>query len=52
MLIENWNVKYIRKRIEKIIDWMNRVSKDILCLKEKKVKDDSWKVENLEKLGY
>ena len=52
MLIATWNVNSIRTRLSQIIDWINQVNPDILCLQETKVKDDSFPVEPFEKLGY
>ena len=52
MLIATWNVNSIRTRLSQIIDWINQVKPDILCLQETKVMDDSFPVEPFEKLGY
>ena len=52
MLIATWNVNSIRTRLSQIIDWINQVKPDILCLQETKVIDDSFPVEPFEKLGY
>ena len=52
MLIATWNVNSIRTRLSQIIDWMNQVNPDILCLQETKVIDDSFPFEPFEKLGY
>ena len=52
MLLATWNVNSIRTRLSQIIDWINQVNPDILCLQETKVIDDSFPVEPLEKLGY
>ena len=52
MLIATWNVNSIRTRLSQIIDWMNQVNPDILCLQETKVMDDSFPIEPFEKLGY
>ena len=52
MLIATWNVNSIRTRLPQIIDWINQVNPDILCLQETKVIDDSFPVEPFEKLGY
>ena len=52
MLIATWNVNSIRTRLSQIIDWMNQVNLDILCLQETKVMDDSFPIEAFEKLGY
>ena len=52
MLIATWNVNSIRTRLSQIIDWINEVNPDILCLQETKVMDDSFPFESFEKLGY
>ena len=52
MLIATWNVNSIRTRLSQIIDWINQVNPDILCLQETKVMDYNFPFEPLEKLGY
>ena len=52
MLIATWNVNSIRTRLSQIIDWINQVNPDILCLQETKVIDDNFPFEPFEKLGY
>ena len=52
MLIATWNVNSIRTRLSQIIDWINQVKPDILCLQETKVMDDSFPFEPFEKLEY
>ena len=52
MLIATWNVNSIRTRLSQIIEWVNKVNPDILCLQETKVIDDSFPVEAFAKLGY
>ena len=52
MLIATWNVNSIRTRLTQVIDWIQEVNPDILCLQETKVMDDSFPVEPFEKLGY
>ena len=52
MLIATWNVNSIRTRLSQIMDWINQVNPDILCLQETKVMDDSFPFEPFEKLGY
>ncbi len=52
MLIATWNVNSIRTRISQIIEWINQVNPDILCLQETKVMDDNFPFEPFEKLGY
>ena len=52
MLIATWNVNSIRTRLSQIVDWINQVNPDVLCLQETKVMDDSFPIEPFEKLGY
>jgi len=52
LLIATWNVNSIRTRLSQIIDWINQVNPDIVCLQETKVIDDNFPVEPFEKLGY
>jgi len=52
LLIATWNVNSIRTRLSQIIDWINQVNPDILCLQETKVIDENFPIEPFEKLGY
>ena len=52
MLIATWNVNSIRTRLSQIIDWINQVNPDVICLQETKVMDDNFPIEPFEKLGY
>ncbi len=52
MLIASWNVNSVRTRISQIIDWINQVNPDVLCLQETKVIDESFPVQPFEQLGY
>ena len=52
MLIATWNVNSIRIRLSQIINWINQVKPDILCLQETKVINDDFPLEPFEKLGY
>ena len=52
MLIATWNVNSIRTRLSQIIDWINQVNPDILCLQETKVIDESFPLSPFEELGY
>ena len=52
MLIATWNVNSIRTRLSQIINWINQVKPDILCLQETKVINDDFPLEPFKKLGY
>ena len=52
MLIATWNVNSVRTRLSQIINWINRVNPDILCLQETKVIDNDFPIKPFEELGY
>ncbi len=52
MLIATWNVNSVRTRLSQIIDWINQVKPDIICLQETKVIDDNFPLKPFEELGY
>ena len=52
MLIATWNVNSVRTRLHQIINWINDVKPDILCLQETKVLDDDFPLTPFEELGY
>ena len=52
MLIATWNVNSVRTRLSQIINWINNVNPDIICLQETKVKDDDFPFTPFEELGY
>ncbi len=52
MLIATWNVNSVRTRLSQIINWINQVNPDILCLQETKVIDNDFPINPFEELGY
>jgi len=52
LLIATWNVNSIRTRLSQILDWINQVNPDILCLQETKVLDDFFPIKPFEEIGY
>ncbi len=53
MKIYSYNVNGIRSAINKgVIDWINTVSPDILCLQELKAHQDQVDTDQFEKMGY
>ena len=52
MLIATWNVNSIRTRLSQIINWINTVHPDIICLQETKVVDEDFPFKPFEDLGY
>ena len=52
MLIATWNVNSVRTRLSQIINWINQVNPDVLCLQETKVIDNDFPIKPFEDLGY
>ena len=52
MLIATWNVNSVRTRLAQIINWINQVNPDVLCLQETKVVDKDFPSKSFEELGY
>ena len=52
LLIATWNVNSVRTRISQIVNWINQVKPEVLCLQETKVVDDDFPIEPFNKLGY
>ena len=52
MLIATWNVNSVRTRLSQIINWINQVNPDVLCLQETKVIDNDFPIKPFEALGY
>ena len=52
MLIATWNVNSVRARISQIMEWINEVDPDILCLQETKVIDDDFPIKPFKEIGY
>ena len=52
MLIATWNVNSVRTRLPQIINWINQVNPDVICLQETKVINDDFPIQPFEELGY
>ena len=52
MLIATWNVNSIRTRLPQVLDWLEKVNPDLLCLQETKVEDKLFPFEPFKKNGY
>ncbi len=50
--IATWNVNSIRVRLPQVLDWLKRMSPDVLCLQETKVVDENFPHEAFAALGY
>lgn len=52
MKLATWNVNSIRAREALVVDWLDRVQPDVLCLQETKVVDEDFPTESFQRLGY
>ncbi len=52
MLIATWNVNSIRTRLNQVLDWLDEVNPDLLCIQETKVDDPFFPAASFEDKGY
>jgi exodeoxyribonuclease-3 len=52
MRIATWNVNSIRARLERVLQWLQDDTPDVVCLQETKVTDDLFPIEPLQEAGY
>ena len=50
--LATWNVNSLRARLPRVLDWLQRVQPDVLCLQETKLTDAAFPHADLEQLGY
>ncbi|MFV0316140.1 MAG: exodeoxyribonuclease III [Microthrixaceae bacterium] len=52
MLISTWNVNSLNARMPRVIEWLEEVSPEVLCLQETKLADDKFPAMEFTALGY
>ena len=52
MLLATWNVNSIIPRMPRLLEWLERVGPDVVCLQETKCADDRFPGEAITGLGY
>ncbi len=52
MRIATWNVNSLAARLPRVIDWLQAVEPDVVCLQETKATEASFPTAELEALGY
>jgi exodeoxyribonuclease-3 len=50
--LASWNVNSIRARLDRLVEWIDRVGPDVLCMQETKVSDDLFPLEPFRSRGY
>ncbi|MBX9690583.1 MAG: exodeoxyribonuclease III [Candidatus Obscuribacterales bacterium] len=52
MILATWNVNSINKRLPQLLDWLEKVKPNLVCLQETKVVDEKFPVAEIESSGY
>src|SRR5205809_7234761 len=52
MKIASWNINSLRKRQERLLDWLAKEDPDVVCLQETKCSDDQFPELALSAAGY
>ena len=52
MKIVSWNINSLRKRQDRLFDWLEATTPDIVCLQETKCPDDQFPALALQAIGY
>ena len=52
MRIVSWNINSLRKRQERLLQWLCETSPDVVCLQETKCTDQQFPAETLRDAGY
>jgi exodeoxyribonuclease III len=52
MKLATWNVNSLKVRLPHLLDWLNRLSPDIVCLQELKLEDGKFPRAEIEAAGY
>lgn len=52
MKIASWNINSLRKRQDRLFDWLEATTPDIVCLQETKCPDDQFPALALQAVGY
>jgi exodeoxyribonuclease-3 len=52
MLVASWNINSLRKRQDRLLQWLELTKPDIVCLQETKCPDDQFPMLTLNAVGY
>lgn len=52
MRLASWNVNSIKARLPRLLDWLERLAPDVVCLQETKSEQDAFPVAELRRAGY
>lgn len=52
MILATWNVNSINKRLPQLLDWLQQIKPNVVCLQETKSIDEKFPCDELKSLGY
>ncbi len=52
MRIVTWNVNSLKARLPRVLDWVETMDPDVLCIQETKLAEDAFPSDSFAKLGY
>ena len=52
MILATWNVNSVNKRLAQLLEWLDRVKPNVVCLQETKVVDEKFPAAEIQALGY
>lgn len=52
MLVATWNVNSLNARMPRVLDWLDQVEPDVLCIQETKLAEAAFPTEAFDTLGY
>jgi exodeoxyribonuclease-3 len=50
--IATWNVNSVSARVPRLVEWLEEVGPDVVCLQETKCADDEFPYDAVQALGY
>src|SRR4029077_21184003 len=52
MRVVSWNINSLRKRQDRLFEWLETSNPDVVCLQEKKCPDEQFPALSLQSAGY
>lgn len=52
MMVATWNVNSLNVRMPRVLDWLDQVRPDVLCLQETKLADEAFPADDFAAIGY
>jgi len=52
MRIVTWNVNSLKARMPRVVEWVEMMNPDVLCMQETKLADDAFPIQTFKEMGY